>query len=433
MKSFPNNFLPMILTSDPDMVMSGKITFSPVIEKEKAEHIAENLLQKYPGRDILEDGYVLNLADLEALALSTIPLVYEDSGFILPDQRIRNLGNTAVIIVNPQEFVARVQYMIQTCYPNIRFMEIANVQYLDQSDPTFHDPEKWKLYTAPMTESWKKELLFTARILPKYAIGDLKHIGERTFQIGDMSNIAIAVSTHELTEHIPEELKAITSYMDFYETPMKGITRWSFSAMGNIMSIEPTKQWIDLFGSYLDRSWTANTVLEKMYEDGASMPRLAFYHGDERIYFGINSIRFQFHDWNDGIRQTVRRILTEAGKLTPGFCRMSVSTDADLGPATEEIATKNIRVQEGREHVHNGLIISENLESDYRIGINILGRDRAQIAWRYSIKTSLPEIENKMWYSDQDVFDYFEEAERYNESKIEELMKGDPYARYREM
>jgi len=425
---FPATFLPMIITSESEKVMSGKITFTPALKENQIKEIEEDILKHYPGRDILKDGYCVNFADLSTIMFFAIPLIYENFEFQIPDKRIAELGDTAVIITNPGEFAQRLRNAVDRIFPNFRYLEIASINYRNCLDK---NSEQWDLYTKPEKDDWKKELAFAARVKPSLRIGGQVNIPtEVIFDIGNLSDIAVPVKTSDLLNGIPNELNQLKPLMDRYVPVLSGIQNSSFSVMGNFMSIEPISKWIDVFYDILGNDWKANTILERLYVDGASMPRLVFYKESEKIYFGINCLQFQINSWEEKNKSIVSKIINEVGKYIPGFCRMSVATNANIGSVKEKEAERDESVHEERMRNYKGLILTESIETDYMVSPNMLGIFNSQRAWHYVISTSLPSNENTMWYSADNVIDFFDEAEEFNISRIQELLKGDGYVRY---
>ena len=62
-----------------------------------------------------------------------------------------------------------------------------------------------------------------------------------------------------------------------------------------------------------------------------------------------------------------------------------------------------------------------------------MGIAASQRAWHGVIRTYTSPIEDILWYTIDDVRDFFMKAKDYNNSKLEELMKDDVYREYHEI
>nr|WP_296455938.1 FRG domain-containing protein [uncultured Acetatifactor sp.] len=419
----PENFLPMFITSaeKADEFMQGIITLFPLTEDR--ESITARLREKYPEEST---RCRLDLSDLHALGFGMIPLVYRDRSFIMPSRRLANQGEYAIIITNSQEFIARINQAIYSAFPNVRYMEVASVQYKRSAK----EIEEWDLYGRPLREKWKQEILLCARIMPHLAVSDFQSEPVR-IGIGDLSYAAVCVRTRDLVKgRFPDRIMAedYLDSMDSFQPKLRGIQGWSFSAMGNVHEIKPTKDWIALFENVLPKdTWKPTTALEKLYPDGDALPRLMFHHvnGADKIWIGMNRVEWQFNFVTDDVFRIIRGMaeLMEQ-KLDTGFCVMAVETNANLGIVKEKWALRKGFVSSQSVSSYEGLALSQKMETDYCVLHNVFGMTSTQRAWHYTVKLSTPDTEKVPYYTATETIRFFENALEHNVRLIKKLMGG---------
>lgn len=426
-----DSFLPFFITENPGGVLGGNLTLQPVLSPSEIDEWLAKLNAKYPDPS-LEKGYLVNTSSMFALSLSMYPITYNNGQFSPIHKEFADLGDKAVVIHNPLGFVERVRNAIARQYPNVRFLEMGSICYMDAS-------EQWELYARGMENAWQHEILLCAKLKPMITFESSAYAQVATLDIGDISSIATVVSVDDLIRgsfpayfHEPDFI----AMMDSFVPMKKGIQNCSFSVMANVMDIMPEKRWMDAFAQVLGEEWIANTFLERLYEDADAMARLVFHHanGVDKLRIGINRVELSFARFGDREQKLLQDIFQFIhGKLALRYCRMSVVTHANLGSAREPIALENGYVKEVKIKNSNGLQVTHDIETDFCVNKNILGADMAQRAWHYVIRTQTPEQETILWYDLQDVMSFFAEASKYNESVIHELLKGNAYDRYREI
>ena len=432
----PQNFLPVIFASSIDFqsLMEGNISLKPVVRDR--ENYIKVFREKYPDT-------ILNLADFYTLGFSLFPLEYQDHQFIKIFPKFRKCGEKAIIITNPAEFIARISDAIHRCFPNVRYPEIASAQY----KKVMPSPAEFDIYARPWKDRWKKEFFIFARINPNLGVSNLK-LEDVSINIGSLSELVVCVDTENLIKgRFPEALRQeeLQNYMDSFQPVMQEIKGWAFSVMAEVMDIEPTEHWIELFRDALpEGDWIANATIEKLFADGEGMPRLVFHHKDgmDRIVIGINKITFNFNSMKQLQLEKVQQVLDIINQHVNAkvqnnrdakFCRMSVETNANLGTVRDRWALKKDLFIEQSVNNHKGLIVTRKMETDYCISPNILGLNSSQRSWHYTIVTATPSDETMLLYSFDDVMAFFHDAAEYNIKQVQQLMKGDPYARYCKM
>ena len=132
----PHCFLPMIITDEESgrEIMHGHITLRPMVDLEVQKQLFSDLKEvadiTVTNRD---NGYVCDTSDLKTLSLSLFHLEYGESGYKRINHKFRNLGNVAVILLNPQAFMQVLGWCVYSVFTHLRTLEIATAQYKDMS------------------------------------------------------------------------------------------------------------------------------------------------------------------------------------------------------------------------------------------------------------------------------------------------------------
>lgn len=435
----PHCFLPMIITDEESSkeIIQGHITLSPMVDIEVQKRLFSDLKDV---ADIIanniDNGYVCDTTDLKTLSLSLYHLEYEESVFKRLNPRFRNLGNVAVILLNPQAFIQALGWGVSEVFPHLRTLEIATAQYMEVS----YELEHWDLFARPIKESWKKEIFAIARMRPGIIAVDEYVASEPvSFDIGDLSEIAICVPVKDLIKgEFPERLiqPDILTLLQASKPKMSGIQGYVFSVAGNIQEFEPTEEWIDQFKSMLhDKEWKANTTIDRLVADGAAKPRLIFHsvYGDS-IFIGINRIEVRFQFYEENQERLLMDFITLVEKLAnTKFCHMQIEVNANLGTVNETKVQRMASFQESKSYVVNNLEVFHKIEADYNLKTNIMGVTASQRAWHYTIQIKTPWNEHFPWYDSKQVIDFWSKAEIYSKNTIHKLMRGNAYARYKKI
>lgn len=435
----PQCFLPIIIADEDTSreIMQGHITLCPMVDFEVQKRLFSNLKDV---ADItvtnIDNGYVCDTSDLKTLSLSLFHLEYGESGFKRINPKFKDLGNVAVILLNPQAFMQAVGWGVSVVFPHLCTLEITTAQYKEIS----YELENWDLFARPIKESWKKEIFAMARMRPGInAIDEYVASEPVSFDIGDLSEIAICVPVRELINgQFPERLMQpdILSLLQAYKPKMSGIQGYVFSVAGNIQEIEPTEEWISQFKSILaDEEWKANTTIDKLVPDGAAKPRLIFHsiYGDS-IFIGINRIEVRFLFYEEKQKRLLMNFIELIEKLVnTKFCHMQMELNANLGTIKETKVQRMASFQESKSYVVNNLEVFHRIEADYNLKTNIMGVTASQRAWHYTIQIKTPWNEHFLWYDSKQVLDFWCKAEIYSKNTIQKLMRGNAYARYKKI
>lgn len=435
----PHCFLPIIITDEESSkeIMQGHITLSPMVDIDVQKRLFSDLKDVADITAInIDNGYVCDTSDLKTLSLSLYHLEYREPGFKKLNPKFRNIGDVAVILLNPQAFMQALGWGVSVVFSHLRTLEVATAQYKEIS----YELEHWDMFARPLKESWKKEIFAMARMRPGInAIDEYVASEPVSFDIGDLSEIAICVSVKDLIKgKFPERLMQldILTLLQASKPQMSGIQGYVFSVAGNIQEIEPTEEWINRFKGILSgEEWKANTTIDKLVADGAAKPRLIFHsiYGDS-IFIGINRIEVRFQFYQENQERLLKDFITLVEKLAnTKFCHMQIELNANLGTIKETKAQRMASFQESKSYIVNNLDVLHRIEADYNLKTNIMGVTGAQRAWHYTIQIKTPWNEHLLWYDSKQVIDFWSKAENYSQNTIHKLMRGNAYARYKKI
>ena len=435
----PHCFLPIIITDEESSkeIMQGHITLSPMVDIDVQKRLFSDLKDVADITAInIDNGYVCDTSDLKTLSLSLYHLEYREPGFKKLNPKFRNIGDVAVILLNPQAFMQALGWGVSVVFPHLRTLEVATAQYKEIS----YELEHWDMFARPLKESWKKEIFAMARMRPGInAIDEYVSSETVSFDIGDLSEIAICVPVKDLIKgKFPERLiqPDILALLQASKPKMSGIQGYVFSVAENIQEIEPTEEWINQFKSILpDDKWKANTTIDKLVADGAAKPRLIFHsiYGDS-IFIGINRIEVRFQFYEENQERLLIDFITLVEKLAnTKFCHMQIEVNANLGTVNETKVQRMASFQESKSYVVNNLEVFHRIEADYHLKTNIMGITASQRAWHYTIQIKTPWNEHFPWYDSKQVIDFWSKAEIYSKNIIQKLMRGNAYAGYKKI
>lgn len=441
---FDDIFIPMFIGARDEMqtLLQGNIVLNPAAD----EPVIRELLSKIPGKYIgtgeweaVSNGGFANLAELLAKQTSMYPLVYEEGRFMKPDRRFRKGGDTAVIIMYPDVFLQRFQGAVGMCFANQYYGMFASAQYRGISG----DPDKFSYFNRNNKEHWKKELILSIRMNPNLRVADtnMTKLAETiALSVGDLADIAVMCPVKDLLKgQFPKKLLDLgyKDYLDSFKISKKEVKQWVLNVAANVMSITPTTEWMDKLADIFPKDkWKPVSQVEKLYYDGDGMPRLAFFenYGRDRVFIHINRIEFHFFDYNDNQKAIVRSLLHFAEtECKTGFCHMMLETHADLGVIRDKRILSQTGFREERTCKRENLFEYQFIEADFKLVPSVMGREMVRKDWHYAIRVSTPDDENTMWYDADTVMDFFNDVEKSNMERINYLMKGNAYGRYRKI
>lgn len=437
-------FIPMFIVSSEqaEEIMNGNLVLKPAVDEAAADEILSRIPPSYIGKgdwEAVKAGGYANLAELLAKQISMYPLAYEKGRFLKADRRFKRMGDTAVIICCPDAFLQRVQNAVGARYANQYMPVLASAQYRGKST----DPYEFHLFNRDEKDKWKQEMLLAVRMNPNLRITDVhsqKYGENMNLTVGSLSDIAVSCPMQDLVKgKFPREILSseYIRYIDSFKTAKKEIKGWVFSVAANVMSIVPDAEWMDkLKRIFPEDKWKACSQVERLFTDGDAMPRLAYFSQDgrDRVFLHINRLECHFFECGDEEKTLVRNLICFAeAECGTRFCHMLLETNADLGVIKSRAVLSQTRFREERTCQRGELFEYQFLEADYKLVPSVLGIEFSRRDWHYGVRLSTPDHEHIMWYDSKMVIDFFEEAAASNVARIEYLMKGDTYGRFRKI
>lgn len=437
-------FIPFFIGSEEETtaIMDGNLILKPVTNEVSMQNLLSLIPNEYIGIvdwEAVKSGGYANITELLAKQVSMYPLAFENGSFLKLKKQFNTIGNMAVLILYPEIFLQRFRNALGMRFANQYYGMIASVRY----GGVYADPYKFNIFDRATAERWKQEMLLVARMNPNLRVSGVNRKALKEMmpvKLENLSDIAVLSSVEDLIKGaFPKELltQEYKRYLDSFQVPKKEIKQWNFDVAANIMGIMPTKEWIEKIETILPHDqWKPVTQVEKLYVDGDSMPRLAFYEngGRDRVIFHINKIGCHFSDYGDNQKKIFNKIIRFAEtECKTRFCHMSLETHADLGVIRDRNILSQTAFREERTCQRGELFEYQFLEADYRLFPSVMGIEFARRDWHYAIRLFTPNNEHIMWYDADSVMSFFDDAAASNLRKIGYLMKGNAYGRYRKI
>ncbi len=291
---YDNVFLPMLIVTSEQarQILEGNLILRPVVESHVRQEIIDKIPSQYngvAGMDAIKVGGYINYAGLFAQQLSFYPLTFFNSEFLKPDVKFREIGDTAIIVTDPQELFRRVYQVMYNQYANKFETLITSAQYKENNA----DPNNFSVFVKNESDQWKKEILLTIRFNSTVAVVNpdiLNNMQSMNLYLGDISDLVVVSPIDDLIQgNFPSQLYApkYIEYIKQYIISEQSIKGWVFSVAGNVMSIAPTDDWIKkLANIFPENDWQVCSSVEKLYTDGEALPRLAYFskNGLDKVY-----------------------------------------------------------------------------------------------------------------------------------------------------
>ena len=437
-------FIPMFIASreQADGILNGNLVLDPAADDVMVKEILSKIPPEYTvtgSWEAVEAGGYANHAELLAKQISMYPLAFENGRFLKADRRLRHLGDTAVIILYPDIFLQRVQNAVDTQYANQYMAALAAAQYRGRSN----DAYGFSLFDRDVKDRWKQEMILAVRMNPNLRITNVRsreYSENMKLIAGSLSDIAVIWSVQDLVRgKFPREILSseYIRYIGSFKAAKKEIREWVFSVAANVMSIVPATEWMGkLERIFPGDKWKACSQVEKLFPDSDAMPRLAYFSqdGSDRVFIHINGIECRFYDFGAEEKALIRDLICFAeAECGTRFCHMLLETNADLGVIKNKSVLSQTGFREERTCQRGNLFEYQFLEADYKLVPSVLGIQFVRRDWHYGVRLSTPDNEHIMWYDSKMVIDFFEDAAASNIARIEYLMKGDAYGRYRKI
>lgn len=421
-------YLPYIVTTKDkaDTIMDGEIPFTPIIPNEFAD-IPSLYPLEYLKRGItqqLEDGAIVDLSDFSSTAMTMLTCK--------PDERIRQYGDTAIVITAPQVFFQRLCSVNDVKYPNLKYMYASDVIY----DDGMYDENIGSQVCNPCVhrkaDEWKQEVIILSRVKQSIALKDNVK-GDDIFTIPEgIRDIAVEVDIGKINGDDESVWNNAIDRFENYKIDMEEesyplLTGVEISVSGNIQEICPETVWIEKLKMAFDDRWQPFTRVLASFDGKSEVPCLGFTNGMDEVLFSVNTMSFRFavgnpmHQYLATVSKVIALVETECKTR---FCNPSIILTANMGDVTGEYV-KN-REFEIKKSVFDrgitrwyGLSINNRVKTSVFFGIPQCGKKQ------WMLREQAASFDNTLWYDKERIDQFLGQASDEIRTHMSSLVSTD--------
>lgn len=339
------------------------------------------------GRYYIDDA----LKDTRLFCMYRMNIREDNKNYEPVNPKLREFGDTAVIILDPEKFYQRICAWSQMCFPQQYVVGVGDVNYKS----VMEDYGSWGLFVKDKKYEWQKEVRIVAHLNPMWQRIDDKSEEEAWFtELGDLSDIAVEVSTDELIEgtfQLNPDSKT-QQLLEATERIPEGVLREEYIVFGDYSHIKPEQKWIALYQQILKPDeWIAITQMRKLHPALKQYPVLSFQNIDkvQQVNFLPDRLGIILKPENETILQKLLHMQTD-----DKFCTYHISRIRTVNMG--EVAEAHLKFEERtaffrREIREDGLFYHEIC----RLGIidyksrNVFGLDIADRGWLFTDELSV--------------------------------------------
>lgn len=302
--------------------------------------------------------------------------------------KFSQFGDTAVVIIDPQEFYRRIESFYHREYENNFIIEVGEVRYKDPC----RDFGEWGIFSKTEKYNWQSEIRIAARLRP-----DIQKLCQNKPQpiiadIGDIRDLAIELPLQELLNgrwcsELSED--EVIARLEQCKVPENGLTDETLIIAGNFKDIGPYNQWIEFWRDSLKlNDWVALTRMESISDGVLQMPRLEFREKNcgGMLVFHYNAIELHEERLVCGETDLKKRLMEALEqKFAEQYLAMEYTCNLKLGEISSKYDEKDmISDTFGRNYAGMHCIFQlEKTAIRYR---NIFGLDMGEPCWRMMVK-----------------------------------------------
>ena len=316
--------------------------------------------------------------------------------FFQINSRLTQLGDTAVIIHNPQIFYQRLLEAFHRRYQNLYALSANAVVYRNLSGAT----GVWDIFTKSDRYRWQNEVRIAAKLRDDIFVQRADEVeNDPIINIGDISDIAVAVPVSDLLEEkYPDILfsSAVQSELHSKLGIPDGLTECQAAIVGQFHAIVPSLEWISqLQHVFTADLWSPITYMQSIRAGGKPIPRLMFVHKQKKFHvrFGWESIVFLRKDTTPISEAFIRDVIAKClEKASFPLVWITAQGVYNLGDVTDRYA-KYQALGANNQVIEGGLSISERLEIGKGIEQNLFGANCTFTKWKYRVSIdTLPSL-----------------------------------------
>lgn len=419
-------YLPYIVTTKDkaDAIMEGAIPFKPVIPNEFAdipslypfEYLKQGIKQQ------LKDGVIVDLSDFSSTAMTMLTCKL--------DERIRQYGDTAIVITDPPAFFQRLCSVNNEKYPNLKYMFASDVIYDDGMfdknirsqvcNPCVHRKE----------DAWKQEVIVLSRVKPSIILKDNVKNDDIFIIPEGIRDIAVEVDIGKIdgsgeSAWVDAVHRFETYKIDIVEESYPMITGVEISVSGNIQDIRPETVWIEKLKKAFDDSWQPFTKVQS-FDGKSEVPCLGFTNGIDEVLFAVNTISFRFVAGNPMYQflATVSKVIAFVeAELKTYFCNPSIILTANMGDVTGEYV-KNLEFEIKKSVFDRGIIRWYGLSINSMVKMDAFGILQCSKR-QWMLREQAASFDNTLWYDSKKIEQFLGQASDEIWTHISSLVSTD--------
>ncbi len=353
--------------------------------------------------------------------------------FLPIDQRLSELGDTVVIIFNPQEFYQRLENAYAQRYKNLYQLSSNAVEYRS----LFDGSREWDVFTKSKQYQWQNEVRIAARLRDDLIVQDPNGMeNDPIINIGDMSDIAVEVPLSDLVNgHYPEILSS-TMVQEILNAKF-GMPEWLTETrariVGEFREITPTNEWIThLQSCFGEEEWMPITFMQVISAGGQPIPRLMFVNSKTHdiVKFEWNAIFFESFGGELFEVDFIRNVLQCCfEKMLFPLVGVAVEGVYNLGDVTGKYARYNA-LETLVQIFENGLLVSEKMGIGKGTEQNLFGANSNFTKWQYTVSVDTSISWQYYGQTLQQIVERYKEMSELIKKRVEMRKGDDMYERF---
>lgn len=412
------NYLPFYITTEEDAkrMMMGHVSFAPAIPEGYCRKnyynsiIAESPNYRLGVAEQFKSGAIIDLSDFSSSILTLFQLEYNADGFLAPDPRLKEQGDTAVVITDPAEFFIRLQKANDTKYPDLKRLYAQDVVYDDVIYYNNLSDDVFNPFIHRADDSWKKETIIISRVKELISLDQGICIGD-SFQIPNgLHDIAVVIPIEDLYSEKVLRWNLPANITEVSKPPV--ITDTTIRVSGNIQDISPKEEWIKQFQYVLDSAnWQPITKMITSSDGKSVVPCLTFVNsmtGDE-IKLMVNTCEFTFHGvYTISIFEKTLALIEQETKTR--FCNPSIVIGADMGEITGQ-QKYNVEFDLRKAISVEGRVHWFGLQKNTLVTTNNFGTFQSELnRWLLREQITIPDL--TLWYDKNEIISFIQKASK---------------------
>lgn len=444
--------MPILVGADEELngFLDGTITLTPWIQEDEwdaAIRPYEELLQIGDGGDRIylteraaTSKVIVNQFDrfAKVFDFDQVTLDASKNAWVSLDERFEQLGQNAVIVVNPIELFRRIEVVANGIVPDYLRLEAGELHYVDALSPIeFRDA-----YEAPVSQEWRHGVRLTLR---EGGSAILESVGSdfgiphtAALSVGDLRDICVRANVNSLVRGDFPDCLTDAETLERIKQSQTCVqnARVSCSFAGDVLDVEPTKEWIDRVRGVLpDGAWQPRTIIETIPESGATLPRLAFIEPAQNLNVAIlsNTVELTRLGTTQNAKAAMFAAVSSIAAMLhtfnrKGFAWLRYSSSAEI---RYKLASCNQHVwQYIDSRFENGMFVERSLAQKQRQISNAFGFEETIGALEGSFSMGTNPSDKSMWYLPEDVRRFMEAAASRANEYFQAMEAGDPVEQY---